>query len=66
MGHPGHVDALLQVSLLLLYADPALLRQELGHLLLHPGPAIVGPQCLNSFINSPVALRVHVLDQVLT
>ena len=66
MGHSWYVDALLQVGLLLLYADPARLRQELSHLLLHPGPAIMSPQCLNSFYYSPVALRMHVLYQVLS
>ena len=35
-------------------------------MLLHPGPTIMGLQRLNSFHYSRVALRMHVLNQVLT
>ena len=65
MGHPGHMDALFEVCPLLLNADPALLRQKLSYLLLHPGPTIMSLQSLNGFSDSPVALHMHVFDQVL-
>ena len=57
--------SLFEVSLLLLYAWPALLCQELSHLLVHPGPAVMRLQGLDSFRDAPVSLCVHVLDQVL-
>ena len=59
------MDSLLEVGPLLLDAGPALLRQKLGYLLVHTGPAVMGLKSLNSFGYAPVAFRMHVLDQVL-